>query len=116
MQSGQITVFLDFATKNPIRPQIVHTDTEIRTDLKKTLNWLNRDQILGHFIGINQTYTLSIKGLYGHSSLCYKSTLNTDGVGWAGAATPTSALRTFLSWPLAQSVPIHSNFQINGAS
>ena len=32
------------------------------------------------------------------------------------AAPPTSKLGKFLSWPLALSKPIYSNFQINGAS
>ena len=37
-------------------------------------------------------------------------------MGRAGAAPPTSKLGKFLSWPLALSKPIYSNFQINGAS
>ena len=60
--------------------------------------------------------TLSLKSLSGHSSVCYKTTLNTGGVGQAGAAHPTSKLGTFLSWPLALSMSIYSNFQINGTS
>ena len=47
--------------------------------------------------------TLSLKSLSGHSSVCYKTSLNTGGVGWAGAAPPTSKLGKFLSWPLALS-------------
>ena len=61
-------------------------------------------------------YTLSLKSLSGHSSVCYKTSLNTGGVGQAGAAPPTSKLEKFLSWPLALSMSIYSNFQINGAS
>ena len=61
-------------------------------------------------------YTLSLKSLSGHSSVCYKTSLNTGGVGRAGAAPPTSNLGKFLSWPLALSMSIYSNFQINGAS
>ena len=60
--------------------------------------------------------TLSLKSLSGHSSVCYKTSLNTGGVGRAGAAPPTSKLGKFLSWPLALSMSIYSNFQINGAS
>ena len=60
--------------------------------------------------------TLSLKSLSGHSSVCYKTSLNTGGVGQAGAAPPTSKLEKFLSWPLALSMSIYSNFQINGAS
>ena len=45
--------------------------------------------------------TLSLKSLYGHSSVCYRTTLYTGGVGRAGAAPPTSKLRTFLSRYLA---------------
>ena len=37
-------------------------------------------------------------------------------MGRAGAAPPTSKLGKFLSWPLALSMSIYSNFQINGAS
>ena len=37
-------------------------------------------------------------------------------MGQAGAAPPTSKLEKFLSWPLALSMSIYSNFQINGAS
>ena len=33
----------------------------------------------------------------------------------AGACPPTSKLGTFLLWSLALSMPIYSNFQINGA-
>ena len=61
------------------------------------------------------TYTVS-KNLSGHSSVCYKTSLNTGGVGQAGNAPPTSKLEKFLSWPLALSMSIYSNFQINGAS
>ena len=61
-------------------------------------------------------YTLSLKSLSSHSAVYYKTTLNTGGVGWAGAAPATSKLGTILSWPLALSMTIYSNFQINGAS
>ena len=61
-------------------------------------------------------HTLSLKSLSGLSSVCYKTTLITGGVGFAGAGPPTSKLGTFLLWPLALSMPIYSNFQINGAS
>ena len=61
-------------------------------------------------------YTLSLKSLSGHSSVCYKTSLNTGSVGWAGAAPPTYKLGKFLSWPLALSMSTYSNFQINGAS
>ena len=37
-------------------------------------------------------------------------------MGRTGTAPPTSKLGTFLSWPLALSMSIYSNFQINGAS
>ena len=60
--------------------------------------------------------TLSLKSLSGHSSVCYKTSLNTGGVEGNVAAPPTSKLGTFLSRPLALSKPIYSNFQINGAS
>ena len=60
-------------------------------------------------------HTLSLKSLSGHSSVCYKTSLNTGGVGQAGAAPPTSKLEKFLSWPLALSMSIYSNFKINGA-
>ena len=33
----------------------------------------------------------------------------------AGACPPTSELGKILLWPLALSMPIYSNFQINGA-
>ena len=61
-------------------------------------------------------HTLSLKSLSGHSSVCYKTSLNTGVVGQTGAAPPTSKLEKFLSWPLALSMSIYSNFQINGAS
>ena len=61
-------------------------------------------------------YTLSLKSLSGHSSVCYKASLNTGGVGQAGATPPTSKLEKFLSRPLALSKPTYSNFQINGVS
>ena len=51
-------------------------------------------------------YTLSLKSLFSHLSVSYKTTLNTGGVGWTGAALPTFKLRTILSWPLAQSTYI----------
>ena len=60
--------------------------------------------------------TLYLKSLSGHSSVCYKTSLNTGGVGWAGAVPPTSKLGKFLSWPLTLSMSIYSNFQINGTS
>ena len=65
---------------------------------------------------LKRAHTLSLKSLSGHSSVCYKTSLNTGGVGQAGAAPPTSKLEKFLSWPLALSMSIYSNFQINGAS
>ena len=37
-------------------------------------------------------------------------------MGWAGAGPPTSKLETFLLWPLALSMPIYRNFQINEVS
>ena len=61
-------------------------------------------------------YTLSLKSLSGHSSVCYKTSLNTGGVGRAGAAPPSYKLGKILSWPLALSMSTYSNFQINGAS
>ena len=61
------------------------------------------------------TYT-ALKSLSGHSYVCYKTSLNTGGVGRAVAAPPTSKLGKFLSWPLALSMSTYSNFQINGAS
>ena len=61
-------------------------------------------------------HTLSLKSLSGLSSVCYKTTQITGGVGGNGAASPTSKLGTFLSRPLALSKPTYSNFQINGAS
>ena len=62
------------------------------------------------------TNTLSLKSLSGHSSVCYKTTVNAGSVGRAGATPRTSKLGTYLSRPLALSKPIYSNFQINGAS
>ena len=59
--------------------------------------------------------TLSLKSLYGLSSVCYKTTQTTGGVGVAGACPPTSKLGTFLLWPLALNMPIYRHFQINGA-
>ena len=59
--------------------------------------------------------TLSLKSLSLLLSVCYKSTQTTDGVAVAGAYPPTSKLGTFLLWSLALSMPIYSNFQINGA-
>ena len=60
--------------------------------------------------------TLYLKSLSGLSSVCYKTTQIAGGVGGNGAAPPTSKLGTFLSWPLALSMSIYSNFQINEAS
>ena len=60
--------------------------------------------------------TLSLKSICGHSSVCYKTTQNTGGVGRTGTAPPTSKLGTYLSWPLPLSMLIYSNFQINGIS
>ena len=37
-------------------------------------------------------HTLSLKSLSGHSSICYKTTLNTGRVGQAVAAPPASKL------------------------
>ena len=59
--------------------------------------------------------TLSQNSLSGLSSLCYKTTLITGGVGGTGVGPPTFKLGTFLLWPLALSLPIYSNFQVNGA-
>ena len=56
------------------------------------------------FLNAVYVHTLSLKSLSGHSSVCYKTSLNTGGVGQAGAAPPTSKLETFLSWPLALSL------------
>ena len=50
------------------------------------------------------------------STVCYKTTLNTGSVGWAGAAPPSYKFGKFLSWPLALKMSTYSNFQINGAS
>ena len=61
-------------------------------------------------------YTLSLKSLFSHSAVYYKTALNTGSVGRAWAAPPTSKLGTILSWPLALSMTIYSNFQINGTS
>ena len=58
--------------------------------------------------------TLSLKSLSGLSYVCYKITLITGGVG--GADPPTSKLGTHLLWSFALSIPIYSNFQINGTS
>ena len=66
--------------------------------------------------GLGVIHTLSLKSLSGRSSVCYKTTLNTGSVGRAVAAPPTSKLGTFLSWPLALSMSIYSNLQINVAS
>ena len=60
--------------------------------------------------------TLSPISVSGLSTVCYKTTLNTGRVGWAGAAPPTYKFGKFLSWPLALSMSTYSNFQINGAS
>ena len=60
--------------------------------------------------------TLSLKSFSGLSSVCYKTAQITGGVGGAVACPPTSKLGTFLLWPLALSMQIYSNFQINGAS
>ena len=65
---------------------------------------------------ISQIHTLSLISLSGLSSVCYKTTLTTGGVGVARAGPPTSKLGTLLLWSLALSMPIYSNFQINGAS
>ena len=54
--------------------------------------------------------------LHTKASVWSKTSLNTGGVGRAVAAPPTSKSGKFLSWPLALSKPIYSNFQINGAS
>ena len=59
---------------------------------------------------------ISLKSLSGLSFVRYKTTLNIGSVGWAGAAPPTYKLRKFLAWPLAVSMSIYSNFQINRAS
>ena len=45
--------------------------------------------------------TLSLKSLSGLSSVCYKTTQTTGGVGRAWASPFTSKLGTFLLWPLA---------------
>ena len=60
-------------------------------------------------------YTLSLKSLSLLLSVCYKTTQTTGSVGVAGACPPTSELGKFLLWSLALSMPIYSNFQINGA-
>ena len=60
-------------------------------------------------------HTLSLKSLSLLLSVCYKTTQTTGAVGMAGAYPPTSKLGTFLLWSLALSMPIYSNFQINGA-
>ena len=65
---------------------------------------------------IIKIHTLSLKSLYGLSSVCYKTTQIASGVEGTGAAPPTSKLGRFLSRPLALSKPFYSNFQINGAS
>ena len=58
--------------------------------------------------------TLSPISLSGLSTVRYKTTLNTGSVGRAGDAPPTYKLGKFLSWPLALSMLIYRNFQING--
>ena len=68
------------------------------------------------FLRLKIIYVIVSKNLSGLSSVFYKTSLITGGVGWAGAGPPTSKLETFLLWPLALSMPICSNFQINGAS
>ena len=61
-------------------------------------------------------YKLSLKSLSSLSSLCYKTTLTTGGVGVARAGPPTSKLGTLLQWTLAPNMLKCSNFQRNGAS
>ena len=51
---------------------------------------------LRKFFQFFKVYTLYLKSLSGHSSVCYKTSLNTaGGVGQAGAAPPTSKLEKF---------------------
>ena len=64
-------------------------------------------------LGLMYLSPISLSGL---STVCYKTTQNTGSVGRAGAAPPTCELGKFLSWPLALSMSIYSNFQINGTS
>ena len=59
--------------------------------------------------------TLSLNSLYRLSSVYYKTTQTTGGVGVVRACPTTSKFGTFLLWSLALSMPIYSNFQINGA-
>ena len=48
-----------------------------------------------NFEGLSE-YTLSSKSLSPLSSVCFKTTQTTGGVGVAGACPPTSKLETFL--------------------
>ena len=56
-----------------------------------------------YFCGVR---TLSLKSLYGLSSVCNKTTQTTGGVGVAGGCPPTSKLGTFLLQSLALRMPI----------
>ena len=64
---------------------------------------------------VTLVHTLSLKSLHRLSSVRYKTTQTTGGVGVAGACPPTSKLGTFLLWSLALIMPIYRNFQKNGA-
>ena len=61
-------------------------------------------------------FTLSLISISGLSSVCYKTTLTTGGVGVARAGPLTSKLGTLLLWSLAPNMLKCSNFQINEAS
>ena len=67
------------------------------------------------FVSIFWWFTLSGQVSSPASSVWSKTTLNTGGVGGAGAGPPTCKTRTFFLIPLALTMPIINNFQLNGA-
>ena len=60
------------------------------------------------------TYSWLIKGFNNHP-VWNKTTLITGGVGGAGVVPPSWKKGTIFLWSLVLSVPIHRNFQSNGA-
>ena len=73
--------------------ELIEQVDDINTGKGPYANYVDR-QGVGGDLGL--TYTLSLKSLSLLSSVCYKTTQTTGGVGMAGACPPTSKLGTFL--------------------
>ena len=70
--------------------EILHIEFQVRTCIDCIHYSTSSETVAQCCKVVKYRHTLSLKSLYGHSYVCYKTSLNIGSLEWAGTAPPSS--------------------------